>query len=159
MIKDEISYYSKLVKGYDNLYRDEQLNKLKIIKKNLKVNGLILDIGAGTGYSKLFFDNIVLLDPTFDMIKKVNGFKVVGQAEFLPFKDNSFDAIIAVTSLHHTDIDKTIKEIKRIAKDNCSFAFSLLKSSSKTKKIKERLKKEFSLIGIQEKKDLIFVSR
>lgn len=157
-LKFEIDYYSKILPSYDKLHKEEQFNKLRIIKHNLKLNGLILDIGSGTGFSTKFFNNVIQLDPVLEMLKKSSGLRVCAQAEHLPFKDNTFDGIIAVTSLHHTDINRAISEIKRVSKPNAKYAFSLLRSSSKLNTTKDSLKKNFNLKGIIEKKDLILLS-
>jgi ubiquinone/menaquinone biosynthesis C-methylase UbiE len=43
---------------------------------------------------------------------------VIGDAEELPFKDNSFDAVFSGFTLHHlvNDINEIIKELKRVLK-------------------------------------------
>jgi malonyl-CoA O-methyltransferase len=154
-IKD---FYGNISNSYNKLYEKEQLNKIKLIKNNIKLDGLILDIGSGTGFSKKYFKNLVQLDPNMDMLKKSSGLRVCAKAEFLPFKDKTFNGIISVTALHHTEINKVIQEIKRVSKD-AKLAFSILKRSSKFLKIKNLLQKNFNLKGIVEKKDLILVSR
>jgi len=153
-----MKYYDKIAEGYDELHGEEQRKKLKIIKKHLNPKGLILDIGAGTGISAEYFDNIILLEPSEKMLKKAKGKKVVGTAEKIPFPDGKFDAIISVTALHHTNIKKAIKEIKRVSKKNCKYAFSILKKSKNYKLIKEELKKNFKLKEIDEEKDTILIS-
>ncbi len=112
-----MGYYDKIAEGYNQLYEEEQKKKLELIKKKLHFKGSILDIGAGTGLSAKYFKNIILLDPSKEMLKKADGKKVVAKAEKLPFRDKMFDAIISVTSLHHTDIRKAVKEIKRVSKN------------------------------------------
>lgn len=154
-----MNYYDKIAKGYNELHEAEQRTKLEIIKKNLNPKGLILDVGAGTGLSKKYFKNIVLLDPSKDMLKKARGKKVIAKAEKLPFKKNTFDAIISVTALHHTNIKKAVKEIKRVSKKNCKYAFTVLKRAKKYHLIKQELKKNFNLKEIDEEKDTILISQ
>jgi ubiquinone/menaquinone biosynthesis C-methylase UbiE len=154
----KMKYYDKIAKGYDGLHREEQEKKLKIIKKHLRPKGLILDIGAGTGISSKYFKNIVLLDPSEEMLKKAKGKKIKAKAEKIPFPDRTFDAIISVTALHHTDIKKAIKEIKRVSKKNCKYAFTILKRAKKYHLIKQELKKSFKLKEIDEEKDTILIS-
>jgi len=154
-IKD---FYSKISNSYDKLYREEQLNKIRTIKKNIKLNGLILDIGSGTGFSKKYFKQLIQLDPNIGMLKKSSGLRVCAKAEFLPFKDKTFDGIVSITVLHHTEINKVVEEIKRVSKES-KLAFSILRKSNKFLKIKNLLQKNFNLKGIVEKKDLILVSR
>ncbi len=153
-----MNYYDQIAKGYNELHEEEQKKKLEIIKKYLKPKGLILDIGAGTGISTKYFKNIVLLDPSKEMLKRAKGKKVIAKAEKMPFPDKTFDAIISVTSLHHTDIQKAIKEIKRVSKKNCKYAFTLLKRAKNYKLIRQELKKNFKLKEINEEKDTILIS-
>lgn len=154
-IKD---FYGKISESYSKLYKEEQLNKIRLIKENIKLDGLLLDIGSGTGFSRKYFKNLVQLDPNIDMLKKSSGLRVCGKAECLPFKDKVFDGIISVTALHHTEINKVIPEIKRVSKD-AKLALTILKRSNKFLKIKNLLQKNFNLKGVVEKKDLILVSR
>lgn len=95
-----------------------------------KPDGLVLDIGCGTGnYTlELLRRNVraIGIDSAFDMVMfaknkiTANGFKpllVVGSAEQLPFKDNSFNSVLEVTALcfiEHTEA--VIKESFRVLK-------------------------------------------
>ncbi len=129
----DMKYYDEISKGYDELYGKEQLEKLNKIKKYIK-KGSLLDVGAGTGISTRFFEDIcecTALDPSEEMLNHYNGKKVVGKAEELPFKDKSFDNVICVTALHHCDIDKAIKEMLRVVKKDGVVIVTLLKKSNK----------------------------
>lgn len=153
-----MKYYDKIADGYNELHGKEQEKKLEIIKRNLKVKGLILDIGSGTGISLKYFDNVIQVDPSLNLLKKSSGFRVLGCGESLPFKDHVFDAVISVTALHHCDIDKTIKEIKRVSKKNAKFAFTILKRAKNFDEIRKKLHDNFKLKEIEEEKDLILIS-
>tara|TARA_Y100000310_G_scaffold343159_1_gene449550 strand:- start:62397 stop:62846 length:450 start_codon:yes stop_codon:yes gene_type:complete len=148
-----MEFYNKISKNYNELYEEEQLEKLKIIKENIKLKGLTLDIGSGTGLSKKFF-NTIGIDLSFNMLKKGD---ICAQAEFLPFKDKSFDNVICITSIHHFDLDKSIKEIKRVCRSN--IVITILKKSKNFNKIKNKLLKEFNLKTIDTKKDLILAGK
>lgn len=154
-----MNYYNEIAKGYNLLYEEEQRKKLDIIRNNLNPKGRILDIGAGTGISAKYFKNIVLLDPSKEMLKRAKGKTVVGKAEEIPFPAKTFDAIISITSLHHTKIKKAIKEIKRVSKKDCQYAFSLLKRAKNYQLIKQELNKNFNLKEIEEEKDIILISQ
>jgi len=98
---------------------------------HLKAGDRILDIGCGKGF---------LL---YELMKAVPGLEIVGldvsryalinakeevvsslcegKAEFLPFKDQSFDLIISITTLHNLycyNLEKALEEIERVGKNN-----------------------------------------
>ncbi len=155
-------YYSDIAEGYDNLHREEQLKKLKLLAKYFKPKGRMLDIGAGTGISTKFFRNVeaVALDPSEGMLKHYVGENAVGDAEHIPFPDKSFDSIISITALHHVkDAGKAAAEIRRVAKEDAVFAFTILKKAKNADELREKLKKEFGLEEIEEEKDYILFSR
>lgn len=150
----------KFPESYDTLRRDEQLNKLHIIANelNLKKQDLLLDIGCGTGLSKEVFDcHIVGIDPEPSLLNKATFQKTQSRAELLPFKDKSFDAVIAVTSLHNVhDIARAIDEIKRVGKGK--FAFSVLRKSARHDSLIENITRKFAIEKIiQEKIDTILL--
>ena len=107
-------------------------------RRNIRV----LDIGFGTGFPLLELamrlgnsSRVVGLDPwkaghkrtkdkiRFAGIKNVD--LVVGDAERMPFKDESFDLIVSNNGLNNvSDLSKAIKECARVAKKGASFVFS-----------------------------------
>lgn len=154
-----MAYYDTISKGYNELHKEEQLKKLAIIKNNVKIskNTKILDIGCGTGISSEFDCFVVGIDPSIELLKqnKNNG-KLLGIAEALPFKDNSFDYIISVTAIHNFEnINKSLNEMKRVGKDR--FIFSILKKSKKFDSIKRMINDNLKVERvILEDKDAIF---
>src|SRR3989344_7553058 len=132
------------------LHEKEQLEKTRIILKFIKPSGLLLDIGAGTGISTKPFEKYcmcIALDPSKELLKRYKGNKILAKAENLPFKDKTFDVIISVTVLHHTNIKKALKEIFRVAKPNAQIALTILKKSKLAKTLeKEDLFKDFKKI-------------
>lgn len=148
-----MEFYNKLSKRYDELYGKEQENKFDVIINNIKLSGLTLDIGSGTGISKKFFSTVGI-DPSFNLLKKGD---ICAKAESLPFKDKTFDNIICITSIHHFNLDDSIKEMKRVCKDK--ILISILKKSKNFDKIRKRLHEEFNLEEIDEEKDLILIGK
>lgn len=147
--------YKYIAESYDELYRKEQLEKLEIIKGNIKIDKEenLLDIGCGTGISTDFFDcKSIGIDACFEMLKKNS---ICGKAENLPFKDKTFDTVLSVTSIHHFNAEKAIKEIKRVSKKNV--IITLLKKAKRFKHVKDLLNKSFKFKEVDGKKDLIFI--
>lgn len=160
------TYYNEISKSYDELHKQEQLNKLKIIKNNLKLDRkkLLLDVGCGSGISSDFNCKVVGVDPSFGLLKiaKINysaKYFINAIAEKLPFKDNCFDIVISVTALHNfNNIKKGLNEIKRVGRNK--FVLSVFKKSKKLNYINKLIKQNFKINKIiKEDKDIIYFSR
>jgi len=152
-----MSYYNTISPGYNELHREEQLEKATLIKENAGLNGLLLDIGAGTGLATGQFQGLaecIAMDPAIEMLQQFPGPKVVGRAEQLPFKQGSFDSIVSLTALHHANLLQAKREIDRVAKKDAAIAISFFKRAASFPKAK-RLFREFR--AIDSKKDLIFI--
>lgn len=155
-----MTYYDSIAEGYDELHKEEQLKKIRIIKDNLKIkkSDFLLDVGTGTGFALDMFNcKKIGIDPSPKLLKKANSKVIKGKAEALPFPDKTFDIVMSITAVHHfDDIKKGLKEIRRVAKDRV--AFSLLKKSSKLKEIKNLIDTFFKIKKeIDEDKDLIII--
>ena len=48
--------YSEIASSYNELYKDEQIKKLSMIKRNIKIAPVLLDVGCGTGISTNYFN-------------------------------------------------------------------------------------------------------
>ncbi len=160
------NYYNKIAASYNELHGEEQLKKLELIKTELLRNNFldkgifVLDIGAGTGLSSLYIDieavKVVSLEPAFELLKRnPNKYRVQGVAEFLPFKDRSFEIVQSITAMHNfDDAGKAVDEMKRVGKNK--YIISILKKSKNVTKITKLLKNEFKVIKeIEEEKDVI----
>ncbi|MDP2947193.1 MAG: methyltransferase domain-containing protein [Nanoarchaeota archaeon] len=151
--------YSIISKGYNELYKEEQLKKINLIKKylNIKPTDKLLDIGAGTGISTNFFNcGCVGVEPCRLLLMQGKNI-IEARAEKLPFKDKSFNIILSLTSIHHFDLKKSIKEIKRVSKPNAKIIISILKRANKFNEIKKELLINFKLNKeIEEEKDFIY---
>lgn len=160
-----MNYYNSISKGYEDLHKQEQLKKLKIIKKFLKVSlkDKLLDIGCGTGISTAFWRcKRYGIDPAENMLKiaKQKYPKITfkqASAENLPFPDSYFNIVISITALQNfNNIEKALKEIKRVGKDK--FILTFLKKSPKRTKIENLIRKHFKIKKIiKEEKDLIYI--
>jgi len=100
-------------------YRNKKL--LKLIYDDLIDSSSILSVGCGTGFiekyiasknRKIKIKGIDVLIPkkVYIKVKKYNGRKI-------PFKSNSFDVVMFLDVLHHTDnIKELMSEAKRVTK-------------------------------------------
>ena len=123
-----IKTYNQVAKDYDQKTSDfwEKVPKTFFNKFLNLTKGKVLDVGSGPGRDGLLFKqkglDVVCLDASEEMIKLCleKGLNaVVGDFKKLPFEDNSFDSVWAYTSLLHSkkeEIDKSLKEIKRVLK-------------------------------------------
>ena len=99
--------------------RHDVLNFRNYILSHVK-RGKILDVGCGIldvpGYldfsQKEEFE-FYGIDPIDD--RSFRGVRIIGCAEFMPFPDNSFDAVVFATSLDHVcSLEQTVHEVHRV---------------------------------------------
>jgi SAM-dependent methyltransferase len=80
----------------------------------------VLNVGAGTGSYEPGDRLVTALEPSIEMIQQRNASAasvVQGFAEDLPFDDKSFDAAMAVLTVHHwTDQAKGLREMRRVTR-------------------------------------------
>jgi len=160
------NYYDEIAQGYEELHKEEQLKKIGIIKKELKVkpSDKLLDVGCGTGLTTEPWDcRRYGVDPSKKLLERARDKKNIeyklAPAENIPYEDSFFDVVISITAIQNfDDISKGLKEIKRVGKGR--FVLSFLKKSSKNEFIQEKIKELFK-VGkiIEEEKDLIFFAK
>ena len=155
--------YKYLAKNYNELHKEEQIKKLAIIKKYIKVKAPLLDFGCGTGISTNYFNvNSVGIDNCKEMLnegKKHYGNLIYGNAEKLPFPDKTFNTVISVTAFHNfKNMEKALKEIKRVSRNN-NIAITFLKKSKKLNYFRKLLKKYFKFREINCEQDILFIAK
>ena len=131
--------YSFGYNAFFKIIRNDKLHYSKIKSlSGVKESALILDVGGGTGLiAELFVDyvqKITVLDPSEKMLGKIKSPKIeriIGDAQKIPFGNETFDLVYCVDSLHHFTngfkkeeynfvIDKAIKEMLRVLKKDGS---------------------------------------
>jgi ubiquinone/menaquinone biosynthesis C-methylase UbiE len=164
-IKKTELYYNAISKGYKELYHDEQIKKISLVKNNISKTGNTLDLGSGDGVLNKFIENqknFISLDLSFEMLKKnPNNTKIQASITNIPIKNNSLDSVISFTTIQDIeDTSKAISEINRILKSKGDLIVSFLKNSSKKESILENIEKYFKIIEkIEEEKDLILICK
>jgi len=111
--------------GYQPDYFVWRASKTKgEIAKFIRRDGLILDVGGGFGVMAQFLprfinrdENYLNLDISRVMLKYCSYQKILGAAENLPFRNNSFDYVICSEVLEHVrDKQRTLSEAYRVLK-------------------------------------------
>lgn len=165
------TFFGKTAEHYDEWYTVPSAKYAEEVEDNLiskaleGLSGSVLEVGSGTGnyLRKLkMFDSKYGVDLSMDMLnlskRKIEIPLVNGRAESLPFKDNSFDVVIGVTSIEFFDgLESGLREIARVAARYVVFGFlskpSLLYFSRKVQNVFS--KNEFAFYNPQNAKDLI----
>ena len=80
----------------------------------------VVNVGAGTGSYEPADRRVVAVEPSIEMIRqrRPDAAPVVqGVGEALPFADATFDAALAVITIHHwPDLDAGLAELRRVAR-------------------------------------------
>ena len=91
-----------------------------MIAKALDPAETVLNVGAGTGSYEPTDRQVTAIEPSIEMIRQrpADAARVIqGCAEELPFDDDSFDASMAVLTIHHwSDQAKGLKEMRRVTR-------------------------------------------
>ena len=80
----------------------------------------VLNVGAGTGSYEPATRQVTAVEPSIEMIRKrgrSSAEVVQASAESLPFDDDSFDAAMAVLTVHHWhDKEVGLREVRRVTR-------------------------------------------
>ena len=87
----------------------------------------VVNIGAGTGSYEPRDRRVIAVEPSHTMIRQRRSDAapaVRAVAEALPFPDGTFDAALAVLTVHHwTDAERGLREMRRVAHRQVVFLF------------------------------------
>ena len=134
--------YNQSAHVYDTQYSEEQQAKITTIKQNLslKNNSTVLDIGCGSGLLiKHFADKTQLyigVEISRELLKHAkakaylfpNATLILADADNLPFPNEAFDAVFAVTLLQNMPAPRTtLAEIDRVSKTKASIIITGLR--------------------------------
>lgn len=91
-----------------------------MVERALGSAGTVLNVGAGTGSYEPAGRHVTAVEPSIEMIRQrapSAATVVQGYAESLPFAGDSFDAAMAVLTVHHwQDKKKGLKEMRRVTR-------------------------------------------
>ena len=137
--------FDEFANKYDEWFDTPQGKIVKELELNLLIEFIrpqkgkkMLEVGIGTGLFALEFRkrgmDIRGIDPSYEMlsIAKKRGFEVkYGTGENIPYPDETFDVVLAMTSMEFSkEPDKFITEMKRAAKDNGIIVVAVLNALS-----------------------------
>ena len=117
---------------------------------NLNSSNSLLDVGCAKGFMLNDFKRLIkgLRIKGVDISKyaidnsmeEVKNFLSVGDAKKLNFKDNEFDYVISINTVHNLDIEeckKALKEISRVAKKGSFIAVDAYRNEEEKKRMYE----------------------
>jgi len=160
--KSILEYWQNYIKNSDPLIKDWLKKENNYLKKNIKKNAIVLDVGCGFGRNirviTAIAKKIVAIDNNKPLcekiIKKLSEFRNVDffckNAKKIHFGDNTFDYVICMGNTFGDfgkDKLKILKEMKRVTKKGGKILVSVYSE----KALDIRLK-EYNRIGIKIKK-------
>ena len=90
------------------------------IERALGAASSVLNVGAGTGSYEPPDRRVIAVEPSLEMIRKRppgTAPSIQASAEFLPFADDSFEASMAVLTVHHwPDKEAGLREMRRVTR-------------------------------------------
>jgi ubiquinone/menaquinone biosynthesis C-methylase UbiE len=111
--------------------RAERRANLLIKYAELDASKRVLELGCGTGiFTQLLSQTnaqLTALDLSTALLSEISCEQVsryAANAERLPFADNSFDAVVGSSVLHHLRCEPALAEIKRVLKHGGKIAFA-----------------------------------
>jgi SAM-dependent methyltransferase len=112
--------YDQLGQKYSG-YRQTDPRIAAFVNEALGDTKTILNVGAGAGSYEPADKYVIAVEPSVVMrSQRMRNNKVPAinaKADNLPFDDNSFDASMAMVTIHHwPDIDQGLKELRRVTK-------------------------------------------
>lgn len=140
--REVMRHYDFSASVYDTQYAEEQNEKMEAALNSISLNkdSFVLDAGCGTGLlfkhiekaAKLIVDldvSLKILKKAKKRVKQLSKVAVIrADADFLPFKNNVFDATFAITLLQNMpDPLVTLDEMKRVSKDHATIVVTGLK--------------------------------
>jgi demethylmenaquinone methyltransferase/2-methoxy-6-polyprenyl-1,4-benzoquinol methylase len=121
-------YFSKIYDRVNPIFYSNEMRKMVVDMAEIEDGDYVVEVGCGTGFtteeivSRVGERNVVAVDLTPEQMQKaIAKFPAVnflrGDAENLPFKDDSFDAAISAGSIEYwPNPQKGIEEMARVTK-------------------------------------------
>lgn len=149
----------------------EVLKKIEDIVPRFKTNNVkkILDLGCGTGKHSIYLaregfeicaadiskENIAIVKSKAEKSELKNIECKELDMRTLPFKENSFDAVVCVSTITHgtyNDIERTLNEIHRVLKPKGTLITDILSDKDSTCGLGEKVENN-TFVGCREKEE------
>jgi SAM-dependent methyltransferase len=92
----------------------------EVIERALGSAKTVLNVGAGAGSYEPAGRQVTAVEPSMEMIRQRRAAAasvIQGHAEDLPFDDDSFDASMAILTIHHwADKERGLREMRRVTR-------------------------------------------
>ncbi len=121
-------YFSKIYDFVNPIFYSDEMRKTVVDMAKIAKGDVVLEVGCGTGFTtqeiaeRIGEENVVAIDLTPEQMRKaVERFRkstfLRGDAENLPFRDDTFDASISAGSIEYWPNPlKGIQEMARVTK-------------------------------------------
>jgi SAM-dependent methyltransferase len=114
-----LSRYDTIGKNYAVLRKPDR-RIARIIERALGSAQTVLNVGAGAGSYEPTDRSVIAVEPSREMIRKRSpaaAAAIQASAEHLPFDDKSFDASMAILTIHHwPDEEAGLREMRRVTR-------------------------------------------
>lgn len=131
VFESEYEHYDSWFSRHESAYQSELL----AVRALLPYQGLGLSIGVGTGRFAAPLGVELGLDPVIEMLnyaKKRGVTGIAGIAEELPFKDDSFDYALSITTICFVDnVIAMLHEAKRVLKPEGTLTIGFIDRNSR----------------------------
>ncbi len=111
--------YDEIGVDYSDL-RKPDIRIEKTIRNALGCANSVLNVGAGTGAYEPADKSVTAIEPSSEMIRQRSASAapvIQGHAEDLPFDDDTFDASMAILTVHHwADKKQGLSEMRRVTR-------------------------------------------
>jgi SAM-dependent methyltransferase len=114
-----LALYDRIGVGYSTYRRPDRRIAARILAA-LGPARNVLNVGAGTGSYEPVDRRVVAVEPSAEMVRqRAQATSVIrASADRLPFRDGSFDATLAILTVHHwPDWRQGLHEMRRVARD------------------------------------------
>lgn len=149
-LKSDIIFWKEALKDLPSSYKAWFKEEKEFLRKNVDSKTKLLDVACGDGKGLKMVSDIIKegvgLDFDENALKDAkNNFKdssnikfVLGDAESLPFEENSFDVVICIGSLCNAGDKKVrwLEEMGRVSKKNGSIILSVYSEDAFDERIK-----------------------